>query len=193
MAGRWLQNASDAHALGFGATIGHLSARATWDAVAGALSNSKPTVAAASAVQPAHQPPVVTEGVLHKRGEAPPTLVAAPTALADPAGLVYAPVVYQNQRYRPLYGWKAPSLPTDRHEWTNETGHVRLAAAVQVGSAEVTAGFTLPYVLVVEAGRTDEQGWQYAFDFPAEYRAANYTAACVRRREWRRIDVAQAS
>jgi hypothetical protein len=246
---RWLQQASDASAFGFGASIGALAGRAVFNAAAGAVSSVAQTVNGKRADRQAAeregrqepQQPVrtIVNGVLLKPGHtaqmssdsdpgaaapasasssnsaaasaasASAAAAAVPVAPARPSPksrLPVAPIVWENQRYV-LFKWRPPSLPTDRWEWSNEAGSVRLAPPllsgffddegvedlVVVATAEgviaAAPAPNLPYEVVIEPGRTDAEGWMYAIDFPREYRERNFPLACVRRRQWRRIDV----
>jgi len=147
------------------------------------------------------------DGVLYRAGEVPP-----------PRRLPSEPVVWENQRY--VLGWRAPSLPTDRHNFTNEAGTVQLAPPVAAPNGAPEAAWVVvgagqeggrdhlvapqspsrpqdpsPYLyeVVVEPGRTDAEGWSYALDFPREYSDSNWIGACVRRRMWRRVESGSAA
>jgi hypothetical protein len=249
---RWLQQASDASAFGFGASIGALAGRAVFNAAAGAVSSVAQTVngkrtdrqAAERDGRQEPQQPVgtIVNGVLLKPGHTaqmssdsdpgaapasasssasaaasaasasaaaaavPVAPVPAPARSSHKSRLPVAPIVWENQRYV-LFKWRPPSLPTDRWEWSNEAGSVRLAppllsgffddegvedvAVVSTAEGVLAAAPApnLPYEVVIEPGRTDAEGWMYAIDFPREYRERNFPLACVRRRQWRRIDV----
>lgn len=92
---------------------------------------------------------------------------------------------YENQRHYPFAGWTDKLLPTDREQWSDETGTLRLdrdslhppPKCKWCGSWEV----------VVQPSETDNEGWQYATgNFMGPYKNKNFTLSLCRRRQWRR-------
>lgn len=96
---------------------------------------------------------------------------------------------YENQRWGIYGGWKATEKSilmkhTDRWGWSSKNGKLHLPKE----------SFQLPSVEWIWEGdwyidhgiEVDNEGWQYAVDFPATYRPKNFALACVRRRLWSR-------
>ena len=99
-----------------------------------------------------------------------------------------------------LFKWRAPSLLTDRCEFTDESGAQQLTPPYTPGTgtfptpnaaaARMHSGSVQPvYALDIHPSRTDADGWQYALDFPSTYYLNNYTLAAVRRRKWVLVSV----
>ncbi|XP_017059867.1 tectonin beta-propeller repeat-containing protein [Drosophila ficusphila] len=92
--------------------------------------------------------------------------------------------VYENQRWNPISGFTAKSLPTDRHMWSDATGrqkrskeHTKLLSTHCEWISDWAIDYNIP-------GGADKEGWQYAIDFPANYHAHKKLTDCVRRRRW---------
>ncbi|XP_068143293.1 tectonin beta-propeller repeat-containing protein [Drosophila tropicalis] len=92
--------------------------------------------------------------------------------------------VYENQRWNPISGFTAKSLPTDRHMWSDATGrqkrskeHTKLLSTHCEWISDWAIDYNIP-------GGADKEGWQYAIDFPAAYHAHKKLTDCVRRRRW---------
>lgn len=92
--------------------------------------------------------------------------------------------VYENQRWNPISGFTAKSLPTDRHMWSDATGrqkrskeHTKLLSTHCEWISDWAIDYNIP-------GGADKEGWQYAIDFPATYHAQKKLTDCVRRRRW---------
>ncbi|XP_056607970.1 tectonin beta-propeller repeat-containing protein 1 isoform X1 [Triplophysa dalaica] len=95
---------------------------------------------------------------------------------------------YENQRWNPVEGYTDTLLPTDRWQWTDESGL----------NQQPLHSFVLPsanwewegdwYVDDESCGResTETGGWQYAVDFPAIFTKEKKWNSCVRRRRWLR-------
>ncbi|EDW69940.1 tectonin beta-propeller repeat-containing protein [Drosophila virilis] len=92
--------------------------------------------------------------------------------------------VYENQRWNPISGFTAKSLPTDRHMWSDASGrqkrskeHTKLLSTHCEWISDWAIDYNIP-------GGADKEGWQYAIDFPASYHAQKKLTDCVRRRRW---------
>ena len=108
--------------------------------------------------------------------------------MADDIGSAHLPTTFttfENQRWYPLKGWSAHLLPTDRPAWSDEDGKQALPKD----------GYPLPpqhawvgeWAVTVDAGgTTDDEGWQYARDFPFSWFPVSGKSKVVRRRQWRR-------
>ncbi|XP_028310342.1 tectonin beta-propeller repeat-containing protein 1 isoform X2 [Gouania willdenowi] len=94
--------------------------------------------------------------------------------------------VYENQRWNPMTGYTDKGLPTDRPMWSDESGF-----------KECTKGSTHPpspqWTWVSEwavdfsvPGGADNEGWQYAADFPTTFHGHKTMKDFVRRRRWTR-------
>jgi len=126
---------------------------------------------------------------LSSKASAGAAAVVAPFKSADAqAPFDGAPIVYENQRYL-CFKWRSPSLPMDRAEFSNELGTVQLAKPWPAAGSDRSPKGAPLYELVVVAGQTDAEGWEYALSFSSTYQAANSSTMCVRRRQWRRIEV----
>ena len=90
--------------------------------------------------------------------------------------------VYENQRWRLRggYGGKQFLLPTDRRAWSNAAG-TRSADTFQAVTGEDIDAWRA----IVSDG-TDDQGWQYAFNFTrnAAWKPKMFRSAYCRRRRW---------
>ncbi|KPJ16624.1 Tectonin beta-propeller repeat-containing protein [Papilio machaon] len=94
--------------------------------------------------------------------------------------------VYENQRWNPLSGYTSTGLPTDRYMWSDITGklkrtreHTKLLNRHWHWVSEWMVDYNTP-------GGVDNEGWQYATDFPAPYHGKKIFTDCVRRRRWYR-------
>ncbi|XP_040845951.1 tectonin beta-propeller repeat-containing protein 1 [Ochotona curzoniae] len=94
--------------------------------------------------------------------------------------------IYENQRWNPVTGYTSRGLPTDRYMWSDATGlHECTKATTKPPSPHWTwvsdwsVDFSVP-------GGTDQEGWQYASDFPASYHGYKTMKDFVRRRCWAR-------
>jgi hypothetical protein len=90
------------------------------------------------------------------------------------------PVLFENQRYQPLRGWKG-LFPTDRKRWSDREG-------VKSDSTDFDPK---AHKMVLAEGVGDDEGWEYAVDFPyfdfyqdktGGYKKSKVTF--VRRRQW---------
>ncbi|XP_045397278.1 tectonin beta-propeller repeat-containing protein 1 isoform X4 [Lemur catta] len=94
--------------------------------------------------------------------------------------------IYENQRWNPVTGYTSRGLPTDRYMWSDATGLQECTkASTKPPSLQWTwvsdwsVDFSVP-------GGTDQEGWQYASDFPASYHGYKTMKDFVRRRVWAR-------
>ena len=101
---------------------------------------------------------------------------------------IYAEV-YENQRSN-LMSWRAPFLPTDRPAWSNASGNMALAKETfQLPAHDDKRRWMWTSDWRVDDGcntatEVDRFGWQYAFDFPAEWHGHSSVGYNVRRRRW---------
>uniref|UniRef100_G3TQG2 Tectonin beta-propeller repeat-containing protein 1 n=1 Tax=Loxodonta africana TaxID=9785 RepID=G3TQG2_LOXAF len=94
--------------------------------------------------------------------------------------------VYENQRWNPVTGYTSRGLPTDRYMWSDASGlQERTKASTKPPSPQWT-WVSDWYVDFSAAGGTDQEGWQYASDFPASYHGYKTMKDFVRRRCWAR-------
>lgn len=94
--------------------------------------------------------------------------------------------VYENERYVPIAGWRKPSLPTDRYEFTDISGRERRP----MESVELPAGWRWATNWRIDGeGDVDHEGWEYATDFRGfSWHAKNRKLRdFVRRRRWVRL------
>uniref|UniRef100_A0A8C3WAV1 Tectonin beta-propeller repeat-containing protein 1 n=1 Tax=Catagonus wagneri TaxID=51154 RepID=A0A8C3WAV1_9CETA len=94
--------------------------------------------------------------------------------------------IYENQRWNPVTGYTSRGLPTDRYMWSDATGLQECTkASTKPPSLQWTwvsdwfVDFSVP-------GGADQEGWQYASDFPASYHGYKTMKDFVRRRCWAR-------
>uniref|UniRef100_A0ABI7WA91 Tectonin beta-propeller repeat-containing protein 1 n=1 Tax=Felis catus TaxID=9685 RepID=A0ABI7WA91_FELCA len=94
--------------------------------------------------------------------------------------------IYENQRWNPVTGYSSRGLPTDRYMWSDASGlQERTKASTKPPSlqwswvSDWAVDFSVP-------GGTDQEGWQYASDFPASYHGYKTMKDFVRRRCWAR-------
>lgn len=102
----------------------------------------------------------------------------------NPMADTHAYYLYENQRWNPLTGYTTHMLPTDRHMWSDATGrHKRSKDGTKLPSmhwqwvSEWAVDYQTP-------GGVDQEGWQYAIDFPASYHGRKGFTDYVRRRRW---------
>ncbi|XP_077879840.1 tectonin beta-propeller repeat-containing protein 1 isoform X3 [Ictidomys tridecemlineatus] len=94
--------------------------------------------------------------------------------------------IYENQRWNPVTGYTSRGLPTDRYMWSDATG---LQECTKAGTKPPSLQWTWVsdwYVDFSITGGTDQEGWQYASDFPASYHGYKTMKDFVRRRCWAR-------
>ncbi|EDL89637.1 similar to RIKEN cDNA 2210010N04 gene [Rattus norvegicus] len=94
--------------------------------------------------------------------------------------------IYENQRWNPVTGYTSRGLPTDRYMWSDVTG---LQECTKAGTKPPSLQWTWVsdwYVDFSVLGGTDQEGWQYASDFPASYHGYKTMKDFVRRRCWAR-------
>ena len=94
--------------------------------------------------------------------------------------------IYENQRWNPVTGYTSRGLPTDRFMWSDVTG---LQECTKAGTKPPSLQWTWVsdwYVDFSVPGGTDQEGWQYASDFPASYHGYKTMKDFVRRRCWAR-------
>lgn len=94
--------------------------------------------------------------------------------------------IYENQRWNPLDGFSDRRLPSDRWNWSDETGVYE----------RTREGYCLPssqwqwadeqWSVETKPNITDKDGWQYAVDFPRSYHRERSWHDYVRRRCWKR-------
>nr|XP_002661342.3 tectonin beta-propeller repeat-containing protein 1 [Danio rerio] len=106
----------------------------------------------------------------------------------SPVPIRHQEETYENQRWNPVDGYTDALLPTDRWQWTDESG----------SNPQPLHSFQLPsanwewegdwYVDDESCGResTETGGWEYAVDFPATFTKEKKWNSCVRRRRWLR-------
>ncbi|XP_052023534.1 tectonin beta-propeller repeat-containing protein 1 isoform X2 [Apodemus sylvaticus] len=94
--------------------------------------------------------------------------------------------IYENQRWNPVTGYTSRGLPTDRYMWSDVTG---LQECTKAGTKPPSLQWSWVsdwYVDFSAPGGTDQEGWQYASDFPASYHGYKTMKDFVRRRCWAR-------
>eukprot|EP00794_Sanderia_malayensis_P008822 gene8822-9767_t len=93
--------------------------------------------------------------------------------------------VYENQRWNPIQGFSDRRFPSDRAPWSDETGSYPCTKE----------GYRLPsskwkwdgdWQIAYDSGLSDDDGWQYAVDFPRHYHNYRGINDYVRRRKWTR-------
>ncbi|XP_071037435.1 tectonin beta-propeller repeat-containing protein 1 isoform X2 [Parasteatoda tepidariorum] len=94
--------------------------------------------------------------------------------------------IYENQRWNPLSGFTAKGLPTDRYMWSDETGRIECTkdnTHLPSGHWQWISDWCVDYKT---PGGVDNEGWQYATDFPRSYHGYKRFTDYVRRRRWYR-------
>lgn len=102
----------------------------------------------------------------------------------NPMADIHAYHVYENQRWNPLTGYTTHMLPTDRNMWSDATGrHKRTREGTRLPSMhwQWVSDWAVDYQT---PGGVDQDGWQYAIDFPASYHGRKGFTDYVRRRRW---------
>ncbi|XP_074201782.1 tectonin beta-propeller repeat-containing protein 1 isoform X1 [Camelus bactrianus] len=92
--------------------------------------------------------------------------------------------IYENQRWNPVTGYTSRGLPTDRYMWSDATG---LQECTKTSTKPPSLQWTWVSDWFVDfsvSGGTDQEGWQYASDFPASYHGYKTMKDFVRRRCW---------
>ncbi|XP_059555241.1 tectonin beta-propeller repeat-containing protein 1 isoform X2 [Myotis daubentonii] len=112
--------------------------------------------------------------------------LASSTGNIYPQSDVKCVYIYENQRWNPVTGYTSRGLPTDRYMWSDATG---LQECTKAGTkppslqwswvSDWSVDFSVP-------GGTDQEGWQYASDFPSSYHGYKTMRDFVRRRCWAR-------
>ncbi|XP_040048008.2 tectonin beta-propeller repeat-containing protein 1 [Gasterosteus aculeatus] len=94
--------------------------------------------------------------------------------------------VYENQRWNPMTGYTDKGLPTDRPMWSDEgglqertRGNTHPPSPQWSWASEWAVDYDVP-------GGTDQEGWQYAADFPTTFHGHKAMKDFVRRRRWTR-------
>lgn len=94
--------------------------------------------------------------------------------------------IYENQRWNPLSGFTAKGLPTDRYMWSDKSGRVECTKEnTHLPSChwQWISDWCIDYKT---PGGADNEGWQYATDFPRKYHGYKRFTDYVRRRRWYR-------
>ncbi|XP_013376620.1 PREDICTED: tectonin beta-propeller repeat-containing protein 1 isoform X3 [Chinchilla lanigera] len=94
--------------------------------------------------------------------------------------------IYENQRWNPVTGYTSRGLPTDRYMWSDATGLQECTKASTKPPSLQWTWVSDWYVDFSVPGGTDQEGWQYASDFPASYHGYKTMKDFVRRRCWAR-------
>lgn len=109
---------------------------------------------------------------------------AAPASSEDSTGVLE--VCFENERFIPLLGFRKPSLPTDRPEFSDASGKVRRP----LDSVELPEGWRWATNWRIDlSGDVDAEGWSYSKDFPDlfSWRGTEQRLDAVRRRRWVRL------
>lgn len=94
--------------------------------------------------------------------------------------------IYENQRWNPVTGYTSRGLPTDRYMWSDASGLQECTKASTKPPSLQWTWVSDWYVDFSVPGGTDQEGWQYASDFPASYHGYKTMKDFVRRRCWAR-------
>ncbi|XP_048223554.1 tectonin beta-propeller repeat-containing protein 1 isoform X2 [Perognathus longimembris pacificus] len=94
--------------------------------------------------------------------------------------------IYENQRWNPVTGYTSRGLPTDRPMWSDVLGLRECTKASMKPPSLQWTWVSDWYVDFSTPGGTDQEGWQYASDFPASYHGYKTMKDFVRRRCWAR-------
>ena len=100
--------------------------------------------------------------------------------------------VVETQRKWPLRGWTDGRLGTDRPAFATQDGLIsRPLAVVDSELPSPNCVWVSPWQIYIgsgnDRGRFDEDGWEYAIDFPAKHVRHPSFLHVVRRRFWRRV------
>jgi len=93
--------------------------------------------------------------------------------------------IYENQRWNPVGGYTDRLLPSDRWEWSDVTG-VMNCSKESYSLPSTTYRWVDDWKISFDPKQTDNEGWEYAFDFPKTYHNYRGVADYVRRRKWKR-------
>jgi len=93
---------------------------------------------------------------------------------------------YENQRWLPIQGFTNQLLPTDRPQWSDESGLVELIRdQIKLPSAEWKwCQKSWEYICDTQ---TDSDGFEYAIDFQLTFHSQKKISDLVRRRKWCRL------
>lgn len=123
-----------------------------------------------------------------------PASAKATSSTREPLAVQASPLVeerYQNQRSS-LFSWAAPFLPTDRHEWTDESGALPLPPDAAEALRPRDWRWAEEWSLDTTGGVAGD-GWDYAKDFSQfsvrRQRRPKFVGALVRRRRYTRLRV----
>ncbi|NXQ85258.1 TCPR1 protein, partial [Nyctibius grandis] len=94
--------------------------------------------------------------------------------------------IYENQRWNPVTGYSSRGLPTDRYMWSDASGRQECTKNNTKLPSPQWSWVSDWYIDFNTPGGTDEEGWQYAADFPASYHGYKSMKDFVRRRRWAR-------
>ncbi|XP_016064281.1 PREDICTED: tectonin beta-propeller repeat-containing protein 1 [Miniopterus natalensis] len=112
--------------------------------------------------------------------------LASSTGNIYPQSDVRCVYIYENQRWNPVTGYTSRGLPTDRYMWSDASG---LQECTKAGTKPPSLQWTWVSDWSVDfavPGGTDQEGWQYASDFPSSYHGYKTMRDFVRRRCWAR-------
>ncbi|XP_029414961.1 tectonin beta-propeller repeat-containing protein 1 isoform X2 [Nannospalax galili] len=112
--------------------------------------------------------------------------LSSSTSNIYPQSDVKSVYIYENQRWNPVTGYTSRGLPTDRYMWSDATGLQECTKASTKPPSLQWAWVSDWYVDFSVPGGTDQEGWQYASDFPASYHGYKTMKDFVRRRCWAR-------
>ncbi|CAG0888008.1 unnamed protein product [Cyprideis torosa] len=91
---------------------------------------------------------------------------------------------YENQRWNPVGGFCTRFLPTDRPGWSDATGTQKRSKTSMRPPSSRWQWVTDWRIDYETEGGVDDNGWQYAIDFPASYHPRKQFTDYVRRRKW---------
>ena len=94
--------------------------------------------------------------------------------------------IYENQRWNPLEGYSDRRLPSDRWNWSDESGVYERTREGYVLPSSQWQWADEQWTVETKPNITDKDGWQYAVDFPRTYRRECGWNDYVRRRRWKR-------
>ncbi|XP_037079904.1 tectonin beta-propeller repeat-containing protein-like [Pollicipes pollicipes] len=94
--------------------------------------------------------------------------------------------IYENQRWNPISGFSYHGLATDRPTWSDRSGQLALTKDTVLPPSRHWTWVSTWSVDFHAPGGVDEEGWQYAMDFPASYHGHRGLQDFVRRRRWYR-------
>lgn len=92
--------------------------------------------------------------------------------------------VYENQRWNPMTGYTDKGLPTDRPMWSDESGLKECSKGTTHPPSPQWSWVSEWAVDYNVPGGTDNEGWQYAADFPVTFHGHKTIKDFVRRRRW---------